>query len=62
MTVPIYVVAAILAVVSAYFSDKVGKRSPFIIGFLLMMIIGFSMYVFGASSPSGCGKQTSITS
>jgi MFS family permease len=46
MTVPIYVVAAILAVVSAYFSDKVGKRSPFIIGFLLMMIIGYSMYVF----------------
>lgn len=45
MTVPIYVVAAILAVISAYFSDKVGKRSPFIIGFLFMMIIGYSMYV-----------------
>ncbi|KAL9488262.1 hypothetical protein ACSS6W_000539 [Trichoderma asperelloides] len=50
MTVPIYVVAAILAVISAYFSDKVGKRSPFIIGFLFMMIIGYSMCI-GSSNP-----------
>ncbi|KAL6882457.1 major facilitator superfamily domain-containing protein [Trichoderma longibrachiatum] len=50
MTVPIYVVAAILAVVSAYFSDKVGRRSPFIIGFLLMMIVGFSMCI-ASSNP-----------
>ncbi|GAB1320005.1 High-affinity nicotinic acid transporter [Madurella fahalii] len=45
MTVPIYITAAILAVVSAYFSDRVGKRSPFIIGFLLIMIVGFSMCI-----------------
>ena len=45
MTVPIYITAAILAVVFAYISDKVGKRSPFIVGFLLMMLIGFTMYV-----------------
>ncbi|KAM0255629.1 hypothetical protein ACHAQJ_005554 [Trichoderma viride] len=50
MTVPIYVVAAILAVISAYFSDKVGKRSPFIIGFLLMMIVGYSMCI-ASSNP-----------
>ncbi|KAL6871315.1 major facilitator superfamily domain-containing protein [Trichoderma novae-zelandiae] len=50
MTVPIYAVAAILAVISAYFSDKVGKRSPFIIGFLLMMIVGFSMCI-ASSNP-----------
>lgn len=43
MTVPIYITAAILAVVFAYISDRAGKRSPFIIGFLLMMIVGFSM-------------------
>ncbi len=43
MTVPIYITAAALAVVVAYFSDKVGKRSPCIVGFLLMMIVGFSM-------------------
>ncbi len=43
--VPIYITAAILAVVAAYFSDRVGKRSPFIIGFLLMMAVGFSMCI-----------------
>ncbi|KAK0638944.1 major facilitator superfamily domain-containing protein [Cercophora newfieldiana] len=45
MTVPIYITAAILAVIFAYISDKVGKRSPFIIGFLFMMIVGFSMCI-----------------
>jgi MFS family permease len=43
MTVPIYITAAILAVIVAYCSDKVGKRSPFIFGFLLMMAVGFIM-------------------
>lgn len=43
MTIPIYVVAAILAVVSAWASDRVGKRSPFIIPLLCIMIVGFSM-------------------
>lgn len=46
MTVPIYVVAAILAVITAWFSDRVGKRSPFIIGYLFMMILGYGMYVY----------------
>jgi len=45
MTVPIYITAAILAVVVAYCSDKVGKRSPFIFGFLIMMAVGFIMCV-----------------
>ncbi|KAK7744055.1 hypothetical protein SLS53_003572 [Cytospora paraplurivora] len=45
MTVPIYVTAAILAVVFAYISDRVGKRSPFIIAFLCIMIIGFAMCI-----------------
>ncbi|KAK4122992.1 MFS general substrate transporter [Parathielavia appendiculata] len=45
MTVPVYITAAILAVIAAYFSDRVGKRSPFIIGFLLVMVIGFSMCI-----------------
>lgn len=43
MTIPIYITASVLAVVSAYFSDKVGKRSPFIISLLFVMVIGFSM-------------------
>ncbi|KAI2640358.1 MFS general substrate transporter [Hypomontagnella submonticulosa] len=45
MTVPIYITAAILAVVFAFLSDRVGKRSPFVIAFLLMMIVGFSMCI-----------------
>ncbi|KAK3680912.1 major facilitator superfamily domain-containing protein [Podospora appendiculata] len=45
MTVPIYITAAILAVIVAHFSDKMGKRSPFIIGFLCMMIVGFAMCI-----------------
>ncbi|KAI2468774.1 MFS general substrate transporter [Annulohypoxylon bovei var. microspora] len=45
MTVPIYIVAAILSVVFAFISDRVGKRSPFIIAFLLVMIVGFSMCI-----------------
>ncbi|KAJ0323063.1 hypothetical protein COL5a_008511 [Colletotrichum fioriniae] len=57
MTVPIYITAAILAVIVAYISDRVGKRSPFIVGFLCMMIVGFSMWVayrvfLGGNSPA----------
>ncbi|KAL7917752.1 major facilitator superfamily domain-containing protein [Trichoderma austrokoningii] len=45
MTVPIYITAAILAVVIAYASDRVGKRSPFIITLYCMMIVGFSLCI-----------------
>jgi MFS family permease len=45
MTVPIYITAAILAVIFAYLSDKAGKRSPFIITFLCIMIVGFAMCI-----------------
>ncbi|VBB78581.1 Putative Permease of the major facilitator superfamily [Podospora comata] len=45
MTVPIYITAAILAVIVAYFSDRVGRRSPFIIVPLLIMVVGFSMCI-----------------
>ncbi|RFU74902.1 major facilitator superfamily transporter [Trichoderma arundinaceum] len=50
MTVPIYITASILAVISAYFSDKLGKRSPFIMGYQLTMIVGFSMCI-ASSNP-----------
>lgn len=50
MTVPIYITAAILAVIVAYFSDRHGRRSPFIIGPLLVMIVGFSMCI-SSSNP-----------
>ncbi|KAI2613738.1 MFS general substrate transporter [Hypoxylon fragiforme] len=45
MTVPIYITASILSVVFAFISDRVGKRSPFIIAFFLVMIVGFSMCI-----------------
>jgi Na+/melibiose symporter-like transporter len=43
MTVPIYVTAAILAIAVAFMSDRVGKRSPFILFFLITMAVGFIM-------------------
>ena len=45
MTVPIYTAAAVLAVVSAWCSDKAGKRSPFVLGFMTIAVLGFSMCV-----------------
>jgi MFS family permease len=45
LTVPIYITAAILAVAVAWLSDRVGKRSPFIIGFLFMTLVGFAMCI-----------------
>ncbi|EKJ74091.1 hypothetical protein FPSE_05745 [Fusarium pseudograminearum CS3096] len=45
MTVPIYITAAILAVIVAWTSDRVGKRSPFIVAFLCVMVVGFSMCI-----------------
>lgn len=50
LTVPIYITAAILAVVFAYLSDRIGKRSPFVISFLFMMIVGFAMCI-SSSNP-----------
>ncbi|KAI1118906.1 major facilitator superfamily domain-containing protein [Nemania sp. NC0429] len=45
LTVPIYITAAILAVVTAYFSDRVGKRSPFVITCIILIIIGFILAI-----------------
>jgi MFS family permease len=50
MTVPIYITAAIIAVIVAYTSDRVGKRSPFIITLLCIMVIGFTMCI-SSSNP-----------
>lgn len=43
MTVPIYITAAVLAVVVALCSDKTGKRSPFVIGSMVIMLVGFTI-------------------
>ncbi|UNI15793.1 hypothetical protein JDV02_002294 [Purpureocillium takamizusanense] len=45
MTVPIYTMGAILSLVSARCSDRVGKRSPFLLGCMTVMVLGFSMCI-----------------
>ncbi|KAF1739014.1 putative transporter C11D3.18C [Beauveria bassiana] len=50
MTIPIYITASVLAVFSAFFSDRVGMRSPFIVTLLCGMAAGFGMCI-GSSDP-----------
>ncbi|GAW25158.1 putative major facilitator superfamily transporter [Rosellinia necatrix] len=50
LTVPIYITAAILAVVVAYFSDRVGKRSPFVVTCMLAILVGFILSI-SSSNP-----------
>jgi MFS family permease len=51
LTVPIYITASVLAVVVAYYSDRVGKRYPFILVCLCIMAVGFIMCIAGGSVP-----------
>jgi MFS family permease len=41
LTIPIYITAAVVAIVGAYFSDRHGQRSPFILFFMGLIAIGF---------------------
>jgi len=45
MSVPPYVVACFFTITGSYFSDKVGQRGVFMLGFELVAIIGFLMLV-----------------
>jgi MFS family permease len=49
LTVPIYITASVLAVVVAWYSDRVGKRYPFILVCLCIMAVGFIMCVASAT-------------
>lgn len=49
LTVPIYITASVLAVAVAWYSDRVGKRYPFILVCLCIMAIGFIMCVASAT-------------
>ncbi|KAJ7723566.1 MFS general substrate transporter [Mycena metata] len=51
LTVPAYVFATIVLFIFAYWSDKIQKRSPFIFGGLLMLLVGFSINI--SNAPSG---------
>lgn len=45
LTVPIYITASILAVAVAWYSDRVGKRYPFVLVCLCIMAVGFVMCI-----------------
>src|ERR1700712_5109025 len=51
LTVPIYITASCLAIGVARFSDRVGKRYPFILVCLCIMAVGFIMCIAGGSVP-----------
>ncbi|KAF8199833.1 MFS general substrate transporter [Mycena galopus ATCC 62051] len=51
LTVPPYVFATIVLFTFAYWSDKIGKRSPFIYAGLTMCLVGFSINI--SNAPSG---------
>lgn len=50
MTIPIYLVASIWTVTQSFISDRFGKRSPFIIGDLIVAIIGIILMIVGQST------------
>ena len=52
LTVPIYITAAVLAVAVAWFSDRHGQRSPFILACMCAIGIGFIMCI-AASAHGG---------
>lgn len=45
LTVPIYVFAACMTILFAWFSDRAGKRSPFILPNMVVILIGFIMCI-----------------
>lgn len=53
LTVPIYITAAVLAVVVAWASDRIGRRSPFIVVCLCIMAVGFIMCISAPTSVPG---------
>ena len=55
MTIPIYVVAVIALVVVAYFSDRAGDRSTYVIGSLIVGLIGYIGLMAIPKDGSGAG-------
>ncbi|KAI9871992.1 MAG: hypothetical protein M1830_002182 [Pleopsidium flavum] len=51
LTIPIYITAAVLSVVVAWFSDRAGQRSPFVFCSMCAIAVGFIMVI----SASGRG-------
>ncbi|KAJ5585291.1 high-affinity nicotinic acid transporter [Penicillium hispanicum] len=49
LTIPVYVAGAIVALLSAYLSDRMGKRSSFLLCLLTVAIVGYIMMLCGAA-------------
>jgi MFS family permease len=49
LTVPLYLLATVMVLIFAYFSDKYRIRSPFILAGLTMCLIGYSINISNAS-------------
>lgn len=47
MTVPIYITASIISIITAYYSDKTGLRSPFVVGSLFLVMLGYILALVG---------------
>lgn len=47
MTVPVYILGSITAVIQAFVVDRVGNRSFFVLGDLVLVMAGFSMALAG---------------
>jgi sugar phosphate permease len=47
LVTPPYILASICALASGYYSDRIRKRGPFLIGFSIMVIVGYTMIAFG---------------
>ena len=45
MTVPPYIAAVFFSLITAYYSDKLNIRSPFIFGYQIILIIGYIMAI-----------------
>ncbi|PSN59975.1 MFS general substrate transporter [Corynespora cassiicola Philippines] len=45
LTVPVYITASVLAIAVAWWSDRYGKRYPFILACLCIMAVGFIMCI-----------------
>jgi len=50
MTIPPYVTACVLTIVVAHFSDKFKRRGYFIVGSLLLSIVGFVIAIATSNS------------
>lgn len=70
MTIPVYVLGAISLLTQVYFSDKLKRRSIFIIGCCVPVAVGYLICVGTSSSGAGyagmfilvLGKQALVTS